>query len=79
MPRPQGLKRVILNSTEHDILTAKKTKMLKTKTFLALKLLYVVFILEKTIKGVYSCPIEIIKGLTDKGQFAKVLKCVSMR
>ena len=54
-------------------LLLKKAKMLKTRIFLALKLSYVVFILEKTIKGIYSCPLEIIKGLTDKGQFAKVL------
>ena len=53
--------------------------MLKTKIFLGLELSYAVFILEKTIKGVYSCPIEIIKGLTDKGQFAKVLKGICMR
>ena len=25
-------------------------------------------------KGIYNCPIEIIKGLTDKGQFEDLIK-----
>ena len=26
------------------------------------------------VKGIYHCPIEIIKGLTDKGQFQYLIK-----
>ena len=30
--------------------------------------------MSKLFKGIYYCPIEIIKGLTDKGQFQYISK-----
>ena len=32
-----------------------------------------------TVKGIYNCPIEFIKGLTDKGQFQYLTKLKGLK
>ena len=44
-PGLEVIKKFMLNSTEHKISIAHNTKMLKIKTFLAFKILSVVFII----------------------------------